>query len=251
MHEYFTYALDLPEREFLKLFRDRWPQTKMLDIGIGTGRTTFTFAALAGEYVGIDYAAQMLERSREVLPEHENVTYDQCDARDLSRFYDKHFDFVLFSHNGIDSVGHDDRVSILNEVKKVLAPTGFFCFSSHSIASFTLAKPLPSLNLKSPIRWAYQLAKQSVFNVRKRYTYRGTPISEIHARDWSLLKTGDHDFNIDIYHVRPTFQIQQLNAMGFSVERVIDTRGNDINPEDSPSDWLYYVCTHSEQHEAA
>ena len=35
---------------------------KVLDLGVGAGRTSYTFAAIAGEYVGVDYAPTMIER---------------------------------------------------------------------------------------------------------------------------------------------------------------------------------------------
>ena len=48
------------EKAILDLFQDRLPTMKMLDIGIGGGRTTHHFSHLAGEYTGIDYSAEMI-----------------------------------------------------------------------------------------------------------------------------------------------------------------------------------------------
>jgi len=242
VNQYSDYSLGASEREILRLFRHQWSDCRMLDIGIGTGRSTFTFAAVVREYVGIDYAEGMIERAREILPERKDIAYELCDARDLSRFYDAPFDFVLFSQNGLDSVGHEDREKILTEVEKVLKPGGVFCFSSHSVNRFAFQRPLPAFQVHRPIKSLYYLAKRMLLNIRLRMHYEEESESEILASDWSILKTGDHDFQIDIYHVKPAFQLSILNRLGFHVDRVLDRKGNQVDAVQAPDAWLYYVC---------
>ncbi len=134
---YTDLALLPPERAVLARFADRWADTAMLDLGIGTGRTSYTFAALTKRYVGIDYSAAMVEHAQALIGEEPRSQLRVGDARDLSDI-EAPFDFVLFSYNGIDSVGHDDRLAILAETRSVLAPGGHFLMSAHSLDALPL-----------------------------------------------------------------------------------------------------------------
>ena len=144
-----------------------------------TGRTTHTFAVIAGEYVGIDYAQEMLNVCRSVNRDSTDISLEQCDARDLSRFYGKPFDLVMFSLNGIDSVGHDDREMIFREVRKVLAPDGYFFFSTHSTRAFAFSRPLPAFNFSSPVRSLYHLGRMLIHNTRLRWAHRNSTQAEV------------------------------------------------------------------------
>ena len=83
------------------MFRGRWPEWSVLDIGIGAGRTTGVFATVAGRYLGIDYAPKMVEYCRAQLPDDDAVSVEVADARDLSQFGRDAYDFAMFSFNGI------------------------------------------------------------------------------------------------------------------------------------------------------
>ena len=98
--------LQPPEAEILQELRNELPNLKMLDIGVGAGRTTQHFAGLAKEYIGIDYSSTMIEACRKKFPQYR---LEVADARNLSIFDDAYFDFILFSFNGIDAVEHEDR----------------------------------------------------------------------------------------------------------------------------------------------
>jgi len=72
----------------------------------------------------------MVDAAKDRYPDRE---FRQVDARDLSAFADESFDFVLFSYNGLDCVGHADRLQVLAEVHRVVRPGGVFMFSSHNM----------------------------------------------------------------------------------------------------------------------
>ena len=74
---------------------------KMLDIGVGGGRTTLHFAPLVKEYVGIDYSQNMIKACQERFAQ---VSFQTADARSMGIFKDSTFDFILFSYNGIDYI---------------------------------------------------------------------------------------------------------------------------------------------------
>lgn len=239
--EYQDYSLYPPERVILQKFKARWPQMRMLDIGIGTGRSTHTFGAIAGKYVGIDYAEEMVKATRRVVPESEDVALHHCDARDLSKYYDQRFDFAMFSLNGLDSVSHEDRRRILQEVRKVLTPDGYFFFSTHSVRAFSRTRPLPPFKLSKP-QSLYHFSKAVLFNSRLKRTHRNMLEEEVRQRDWAILKTGDHDFKIDIYHINPLYQIQELTKLGFRIDTILDTNGQKADPASTTAEWLYFLC---------
>jgi len=50
---YQNYILDQSERKILSLLKDQWHKARMLDIGVETGRTSYTFTAIVNGYTGI------------------------------------------------------------------------------------------------------------------------------------------------------------------------------------------------------
>jgi ubiquinone/menaquinone biosynthesis C-methylase UbiE len=55
--------LQPPEKAILARLRDRLRQMKMLDIGVGGGRTMMHFAQAAEEYWAIDYSEEISPRA--------------------------------------------------------------------------------------------------------------------------------------------------------------------------------------------
>ncbi|MBB3594400.1 protein-L-isoaspartate O-methyltransferase [Rhizobium sp. BK529] len=56
---------------------------RVLDIGVGGGRTAALLAGEAGDYVGIDYTPEMVTLARS---NHPGLRFENMDARDLSAF---------------------------------------------------------------------------------------------------------------------------------------------------------------------
>src|ERR1041385_7806991 len=61
--------LQKPEEVVLTMLKDRLKDMRMLDIGVGAGRTTFHFAPRVKEYIGIDYSQKMIEACKRRFPE--------------------------------------------------------------------------------------------------------------------------------------------------------------------------------------
>ena len=122
------------EQKILERFQERLPAMKMLDIGIGGGRTTKHFASLAGEYTGIDYSAELIAAcQRRFSGRPQSMSLEVGDARSMNQFADNSFDFILFSFNGIDYVSHSERLQVLQEIRRVGKPGCYFFFSSHNL----------------------------------------------------------------------------------------------------------------------
>lgn len=123
----------------------RLAASRVLDLGVGGGRTTAALAGRCRGYVGVDLSEPMIAACRQRFP---GLHLEVADARALP-FADAAFDLVLFSFNGIDLVGDAaQRRQVLAECARVLAPGGAMIHSSHN---------LNWLDSRAAVRWAGSL----------------------------------------------------------------------------------------------
>lgn len=230
------------EKAILAQLKDRLPTMKMLDIGIGGGRTTQHFQPLVKDYTGIDYAAEMIAACRQRFAHALGpMTLAVVDARDLHPFEDDSFDVIVFSFNGIDYVSHADRLQILQEIHRVGKPGGFFLFSSHNLRAMARVfdgRQQISLNPFKTYVNLVMWALLRLFNpaIRQR---------QINAADYLVLKDESHNFRLQTYYIRPEVQTKQLE-FGFKNIQVYPwMQEQGAAMEDSSLDsslWLYYSC---------
>lgn len=129
--------LQKPEQTILKKFKNQFKDMNMLDLGVGTGRTTKFFADLVKEYVGVDYSAKMIDICKDKF---KLKCFINSDIKQMDFFEDNYFDFILGSFNVIDYLSYEDRLTALFEIKRICKNNGFFCFSSHNIQSQSTLK---------------------------------------------------------------------------------------------------------------
>jgi len=215
----------------------------MLDLGIGTGRTTYTFAPLAGEYEGIDYVPEMIELARGLVSENEHIRLQVGDARRLTELFERSFDLILFSFNGIDAAGHEERLEMLHQVRSRLSDGGLFCFSAHSAHCLPLEKPGLTLDVGHPLRSAYRSARAMQLRKRVKRVNAGVDVPGLHARGWGLVADGSHGFEERWYYVTAEEQVRQLEEAGFAPIEVLRNDGIAIDPSAPGRDpWLHYLC---------
>ena len=202
----------------------------MLDLGVGGGRTTLHFAPLVKEYVGVDYSEPMIKLCRERFPQY---VFKAVDARNMALFHRAKFDFILFSHNGLDYVPHADRRSIMMEISRVLKPHGIFAFSTHNIKSVA--------NLYSSSPTLKSLLKKILFQVINRF-----PIN-VENRTYAVLNDGSCQFKLRTHYVNIQSQLKDLESMGFrDVQLLSGSTGELILPKDIDNNrgpWIYFLCT--------
>ena len=100
---------------------------RILDIGVGGGRTIPLLTLLSDHYVGIDYSKSMVAACKRRYPD---VDVRIGDARELSGFDSGSFEFVFFSYNGIDTMDEQGRQAVFQAVHRVLDERGLFAFST-------------------------------------------------------------------------------------------------------------------------
>lgn len=222
------------ESRILELLEDELPRSAMLDLGVGGGRTTRHFGPRVRHYVGLDYSPAMLDAVRARFRE-DRYTFTLADARSLP-FAASSFDVVLFAHNGIDYVDHDDRLRVFTEVRRVLWPGGAFAFSTHNLDRDDLVFDRRSADgIFARALHAFRRSRLRSMNPSYR-TFRERP--------WAVVNDGAFAFRAATYHIRPMAQVEQLVMAGFERIRVFSGRtGDETDPSFPPPDpWLYFLC---------
>lgn len=233
--------LKKPEETILTELRHKLPEMKMLDVGVGAGRTTIHFASLAKEYVGIDYSWNMIKACLTKFhnyPKH--ISFVRADARDLKLFKNNYFDFVLFSFNGIDYVTHEDRLKILSEIRRVTKNGGYFCFSTHNLNS--ALNDCSLLLSRSPTYLVRELQRLLLMRLLNRKEWK-TLRNPLRKQQYLMFTTGAHGFRLKTYFITPKEQLEQLNDVKFTNTKVYSpSNGREVsNPTESTDADLYFL----------
>ncbi len=234
--------LQKPEETVLNRLRFKLPDMKMLDVGVGAGRTTTHFAGLTKEYIGIDYSNNMVKACRKKFAKYpKQLSFLTMDARNLVNFNDGFFDFVLFSWCGLDYVNHEDRLRILMEIRRVTRTGGYFCFQTHNLnyqlgnCSIRFSKD-PGQFLWSLI-WVLQMR---LLNKRQVWETIRSPSKD---KKHILFNDGTHEFRLKTYFISPVEQFEQLNATGFAEIKIYGLNGLEIKDLTNTTEtWLTYLC---------
>ncbi len=235
---FYAGASELQKAEctILEQMREGLAGARMLDIGVGGGRTTPHFAPAVREYVGVDYAPEMIDACRKRFAD-DPWRFDVADVRALKAFTDREFDFVLFSFNGIDYIDHDDRLRALDEVRRVLRPGAPFVFSSHNMGTLGRLFAFEPCGVLAAVEGALKWARLRLNNPK---------LDELKARPWAIVNDGSYRFRGRTYYVRPDEQVRQLEAAGF-VDIELYTLEAGLRADESAcaasaDSWLYYTC---------
>ncbi len=235
-------GLQKPEKAIFNILKERLPEMNMLDIGIGAGRTTAHFAPLVKKYTGVDYSKGMVDATlKKYGTKWPSATFEQADVRNLERFEEGAFDFVLFSFNGMDTILPEERETALRQIRRVLKKNGLFCFSTHNLIAL--------LDIKG-FEWRLNMlaAIKRVFEVRKIKKINSRQLANVANENYVTINDGAHNFGLENCYFRPSFQVTQLKETGFSDIRIYShTEGKmvDIKNELATGEekWLYYLCT--------
>jgi SAM-dependent methyltransferase len=211
---------------FADLVRDR----PVLDLGVGTGRTTPLLRMTTSSYVALDYSPEMVDVARRRYPDED---IRSGDARTLSDFAGGSFRGVVFSFNGIDAVGHDDRAAVLDAVRRVLEPGGLFLYSTlHRDGPAYRQRPwrrqalpwvvgsLGSSHRPLPLRVAASLMRSVVDPgrlLRAARNWRRLAAQRVAGDDWAIAPTDAHEFGLLVHYTTVAGELRRLTTSGFEV----------------------------------
>ena len=213
---------------------------RVLDLGVGGGRTTACLATSSNLYVGIDYSTAMVDLCKQRFPQYR---FEHGDARDLSRFESGTFDFVLFSFNGLDFVDHADRARVLQEVQRVLAPGGLYVFSTHSLEhamTRTSWRVMYGTNLPKNALQAVKGAARAALRIGN---YARRRHMQVHGNGYAILLDPGHDYTLPIYYVTIPEQQRQLDTAGFQARSCILPEYGTHERACKPPPYAHYYVT--------
>ncbi len=225
-----------PERVIFDELRAKVHDARILDIGVGGGRTTEFLLEISDRYTGIDYVSELAEGTAAKYPQAKILCLD---ATDMKAFSDGSFDFVVFSYNGLDSLSHEARVKAIREVYRVLADGGTFIFSSHNRDYYEHFNKLP---WQRPVHFSFRyliFTLHCLYHLPAHYRMKRL---EIYTDEYAIVNDGDHRFSLMLYYISIAMQHRQLEDIGFKRATTYDQKGNLVN-SDTSSHWIHYVAT--------
>lgn len=228
-----------PEQIVMSMIKNQSSNMKMLDLGVGAGRSTKHFAPLMKEYVGIDYSEKMIKFCKKRFFKYKNSSFKVMDARTLDFFPDEEFDFILFSYNGLDCMNHEDRIKTLKEIKRVLKPDCYFLFSSHN---FDWINNYWRLNFTSLFELFNEVRRLIYFRILNNKSWKEIQTNK--EINYVVIRDGAHNFRVKNYFISPRCQVNQLLKLNFYNIQAFNLSGSETNlcgtgPENA---WIYYVC---------
>lgn len=232
--------LSPPEAHIFERYRQAYENRRVLDLGVGSGRTTGPLLKHAADYLGTDISPQMLAHARK---RHPAARFMVSDLRELEKLGEPAFDFILIAYNTIDVLTHDDRISFLRAVRDRLTPEGLFVFSTHNRA-WTMAGSPPKLPRKTPqvgwprYGWRFIKAMRALKNHHRLARFQRS------ENEYAIITGSIHRSGL-VYCIDREAQERQLASAGFNVVSAHAIDGRELRPGDlAPDSYnLHFVCS--------
>lgn len=235
---------DEAERQLLLELAPRLRGARVLDIGIGAGRTTTLLRLLTDDYVGIDTSEAMLRAAR---ARHPAADLRLGDATRL-QVADETVDAVCFSFNGLDNLDHEQRLTALAEMARVLRPGGVLLFSSLNRdgpdrrARPVFTEPLPWLigslqPLPVGAKGTVRNAVRTFLHLRQRLAGRARRrrlmAERVDTAEWSIMPMPAFEFGLPAHYTTPAGVASDLDRAGLRLVKLLAAEdGRPIGPGD-------------------
>lgn len=232
---YGARSLFASERVIFERFHESFAGKRLLDLGVGSGRTTRALLPHVADYVGIDKAQAMLSVARRNFP---SATFLDLDVRSLVEFGPGRFDFVLGALAILSAFDHAERLVVIESVHDVLAPGGVFAFSFHN-RGWRRAGSMP-LHARS---WHPREIVNSVHPQSWLNYLRLRPFAH-EETDYAIHVDPAHRWNGLFYFIDMATQERQLAAAGFEILARFGEDGRPIGAGDDTTQdgLLHLVC---------
>jgi len=215
---YWKSTLTASETAALLAYQPGIAGKDILDVGVGTARTTRFLAPLAARYVGIDYSAPMVEAAHKQFP---GADFRLHDMRELAALGARSFDCVFAPNCVIDAASEEGREQFLAGAFAVLRPAGLLIFSSHNLRHAPAFEGPRLEASRNPVRFARNLQQYARQMRNHRRVGRFRRIEADHA----ILNDCGHDYSLLHYYIDRDGSESQLVRVGFELLTIFDDFG--------------------------
>ncbi|NQY68705.1 MAG: class I SAM-dependent methyltransferase [Flavobacteriales bacterium] len=234
-----SYILE-PEKVIFSKVTESGLSEKMVDIGIGTGRTVPYIAKYFSKYIGVDYAEEMINFCKKKFVDLENCMFQDGDARDMKFIESDSIDFSFFSFNGIDCVRYEDRAEVFKEIIRIAKPGSYFAFSSHNF--YNLPKLFSYQIPKNPLKWRREYIRYRGVHKHNDYQKLINSIGYV-----SVIDGDNNNFDFEYVYIKPEFQIENLIEAGFSNIEAFNLKGDKVDVigdwQQGNDPWIHFLCS--------
>jgi len=224
----------------------------VLDVGMGTGRTTPLLSLLTDDYVGIDYAPNMVREAKAALPGFDLRVGDVRNLRE--DFGDGSKALVFFSFNGLDCLDHATRPVALENMASVVGPGGYLVYSTLNLESPHPRKrpwtspERPSQNgLERPVRWTYRWLQWALRMPSNMKNWRHAQSSRKQGDGWANEPSPGSHWQLILHFTTLARAKAELAATGLELERVITLDGVDVTARNSTDALYFYLVARRPQ----
>ncbi|MFL5846594.1 MAG: class I SAM-dependent methyltransferase [Solirubrobacteraceae bacterium] len=218
---------------------------RVLDLGVGKGRTTTLIAPRAASYIGLDISPGMIDGARE---RHPGADLRVGDARRLDGIADASVDVVVFSFNGIDAVSHEDRAKVMAEIARVLVPGGRALISSLNLRGPAFGEtPATARSTTHPLRERSRNPRRyagAAYHRAQAELYFRRNVGRAREGDgWAAWPMAAHDFRFVVHFTDLGPFVRSLAEHGLRAERGWASEGGelDLAAERTDADFMHVV----------
>ena len=96
------------------------PQSKIIDVGCGTGRLAFALADQCKSVLGIDLSKRNIDRAQLTLVQQQNdkILFQHRNLSEILNEGQTHFDYAVLTYV-IHEVNEEERINLLKEIARV------------------------------------------------------------------------------------------------------------------------------------
>ncbi|NWF90846.1 MAG: class I SAM-dependent methyltransferase [Ignavibacteriaceae bacterium] len=116
---YDTFIAPNQDRLFSEIKNLIKPNSRILDVGCGTGRFSFFIADKCSSVVGIDLSQRNIEKAKKNLQKEINskISFKHTDISELVK-QENHYDYAVLTYV-IHEVNEDERVPLLSQISQI------------------------------------------------------------------------------------------------------------------------------------